>query len=631
MSANTKSGDCKQTPTEKLTDDAYDSQKARINPSSRFVISRTMATNFTIVSNGQEYKVSFHQLGVSCGLFENADLLKKGRYETRGKYTASVMNNFIAYAQVVGNDRKKAVSLIQPGCYDGLLQLADEFKNTKLKEDVIQDRNKECTTRLKFLVSVRAKGNPTEKDMKDAEESANFLAVRIDTAMQLMIERDELTLPFSPVDGIVNMAVNEKKKKPNPGLLCDLLLKLMQREAQAIGLLKYLDITDLSEQQAKKLLANADARKYFSSHFDVSSFVDLVAKVSRLRKDFQDFERTANAKMDSLRQSAMQLQSGKPQRAVGKPVTPMDKLKARSFYLTVKPRENVVAWFQAHEAAAGQRFVLFTSQNRDCYALMTPGGQFFAFLEWLTLKFMGPVAINGVRIQSGDQLHPKDFAVIFMNGATEVHRQNFSNEKRLSTNSGVAEEKFKTIVATDVRFEVKGNWKDGGRRTRLLNLDFFSPDLPSGQTLFQYYMSRVGPGPSERQKYVEIHEKEGNDGRTLANPGSTFIFWTYSGGTWVQYSFTQGALLLTGYKMKTKDLRKWKLIATNNEAAKMEDWCVLHEGEIDKQDEHALRKYTVTSPAPFKFFRLVTKEKGFNDDTNVVLSYFDLDGVFFPN
>ena len=590
-----------------------------------------MATNFTIVSGDQEYKVSFHQMGVSCGLFENADLLKKGRYETKGKFGPQTMNNFIAYSQTVGSDRKKAIGLLLPGCYNGLLQLADEFRNTMLKEDVIKDRRNQCISRLKTLVEIRAKANKTEKDCKEAEESANFLAARIDVAIQLMLERDDLTLPFAPVDGIITVAVSEKNIRPSPGLVCDLLLKLVQRESQAISLLKYVDITELTEPQAKKLLANADARKYFSSHFDVSSFVDLVAKVSRLRKDVQDFERTANAKMDSLRQSAMQLQGGKPPKAVASPVTPIDKLKARSFYLTVKPRENVVAWFRSYEPAAGRRFVLFSSQNRDAYDVMTPGGQAFSFVEWLTIKFMGPVAINGVRIQSADQTHPKDFAVIFTNAGTEVHRQNFANEKRLSTNNGVAEEKFKTILATDVRFEMKANWKDNGRRTKLCNLDFFSPDLPSGQTLFQFYVSRAGAGVTERQKYVEIHDKEGNDGRVLSNPANTFLFWTYSGGAWVHYSFTEGALLLSGYKLKTKDLRKWRLIASNNEAAKMEDWCVLHEAVIDKQDENALRKYTVTSPAPFKFFRLLSTEKGFNNDLNVVITYFDLDGVFFPN
>ena len=308
-------------------------------------------------------------------------------------------------------------------------------------------------------------------------------------------------------------------------------------------------------------------------------------------------------------------------------LTPMQKLARWALNVSPKNRLRVLAWLASRQA---KRVVFLCGEEQDPYDLMSPGAPSYAFEPWLTIKFMSPVRVNGIRLQSCFECQPKSYTVSFMNGQDEVHKLTCMNDKLLLGDVSLSDHKFDPVTVTDVRIEVLANIDDG-KRGRLSWVDFFSPDLPSGQTLFQYYMSRVGPGPSERQKYVEIHEKEGNDGRTLANPGSTFIFWTYSGGTWVQYSFTQGALLLTGYKMKTKDLRKWKLIATNNEAAKMEDWCVLHEGEIDKQDEHALRKYTVTSPAPFKFFRLVTKEKGFNDDTNVVLSYFDLDGVFFPN
>ena len=95
-----------------------------------------------------------------------------------------------------------------------------------------------------------------------------------------------------------------------------------------------------------------------------------------------------------------------------------------------------------------------------------------------------------------------------------------------------------------------------------------------------------------------------------------------------QWTFSVGNLLITGYRMKTAEMRSWRLIASNNERANMSRWTVLHEGSIDTKDPTLVREFAVTPPCAFKFFRMVATQPGFDGETHIELSYFDFDGSF---
>ena len=276
---------------------------------------------------------------------------------------------------------------------------------------------------------------------------------------------------------------------------------------------------------------------------------------------------------------------------------------------------------------------MFTcGEQQDPYDLMSPGAPSYSFNPWLTIKFMRPVKVNGIMLQSGAKCQLKSYTVSFMNGQDEVHKLTRVNDNRLLGEARVSQDKFDPVTVTDVRIEVLES-ADKGTKGTLSMVDFLSPDLKPEKTLFQKYL-RYAKAPSERQAYVEIHDAEGYDGRFLHDANKEFSLSTLNDGVWYQWAFPIGALFIAGYRMKTTEMRSWRLIASNNERAEMSDWSVLHEVSIDKKDPALLRQFDVTSEltetCSFKFFRMVATQPGFDGKTHVELSYFDFDGTFCP-
>ena len=304
-------------------------------------------------------------------------------------------------------------------------------------------------------------------------------------------------------------------------------------------------------------------------------------------------------------------------------LTPMQKLARWALNVSPKNRLRVLAWLASRQA---KRVVFLCGEEQDPYDLMSPGAPSYAFEPWLTIKFMSPVRVNGIRLQSCFECQPKSYTVSFMNGQDEVHKLTCMNDKLLLGDVSLSDHKFDPVTVTDVRIEVLANIDDG-KRGRLSWVDFFSPDLHPELTLFQHYLQNAR-APSERQQFAEIHDAEGYDGRFLYELDKGFSLSTLNNRVWYQWAFSVGNLLITGYRMKTAEMRSWRLIASNNERANMSRWTVLHEGSIDTKDPTLVREFAVTPPCAFKFFRMVATQPGFDGETHIELSYFDFDGSF---
>ena len=59
----------------------------------------------------------------------------------------------------------------------------------------------------------------------------------------------------------------------------------------------------------------------------------------------------------------------------------------------------------------GQAGCLLCGEEQDPYDLMSPGAPSYAFEPWLTIKFMSPVRVNGIRLQSCFECQPKSYTV----------------------------------------------------------------------------------------------------------------------------------------------------------------------------------------------------------------------------
>ena len=592
-----------------------------------------MSKRYTIVNGDKQYVIEAANLGVGVPLFENQELVRTQKYTTRNRYLPKVMDAFTQYTNTLLTNRDKAKNDLNPMFFDDLERLSDELRCRPLKDDIVGLRTKYVTDSLNNVALVIQSGRRGQTE-RDVIANAEAVLTNELNTMIAVLQTKDFNIPYEFIEPLIKGGV-ETKGLPPAMQLYVLMKKFLQKDQRAINLLQWVDITELPEQEALQLKDNPAAKKFYQTRFDMTMFVDMMLKVGRLRDSVDNFQRTANNKLNQVREQteaakkAMEAPKAKPKNEGSE--DEIKEIKRPLFALKRKQRENIIAWLRKHEAVVGRRFVCMDPEDRDVYSLINPEGVGTSTVDWLSFKFVAPVEVNAMVLKMSDSKFPKTFNVAFYNGAKMVKRLTYKDSEKFSKAWQVVEEPLDPMIITDVRFDFQAT--TNGKRAAFSYIDFKSPCIACKDGIFRAY--HAYNHPYDIHQLVQIEDGEGGCGTKFHVPDNKFEVYTYEGSPSCQIRFEHGAVWATGYKIKKSsrnELRQWELQGSNKLSDDPSDWVLLHEvAEAQQKPENLeVLKFRIIAPEPFRYFRLVATDATWQGSRKMAFRYFDLDGTFIP-
>jgi hypothetical protein len=248
---------------------------------------------------------------------------------------------------------------------------------------------------------------------------------------------------------------------------------------------------------------------------------------------------------------------------------------------------------------------------------------------WIQFDFPHEITVFGFLIQSYLSCFVKSYRIVSISS-------NFSEQVIFATNSEIGlqgELKEVTHVIDPpvktryIRFEQTGkSWSDknfiGVKR-----IDFQTDQLPGYylENLMKQYDRDPHKVPINiTSKYFDPYSF------ILQNPSSYVCTFDAPIPAWFQIELLYGKAVVNGYRLRRHEalkLRAWSLRGSNDSSIGIDEWTVIH-SVCERTSGELLTVYDFEGKGPYKYFRLVMDQPGWNDRTYLAFWHFDLFGDY---
>lgn len=409
----------------------------------------------------------------------------------------------------------------------------------------------------------------------------------------------------------------------------------------------------LSLSYSDELLSDEDEIKYCLDDVDLDEFLDYIEEITetdnnRIATILNNLEMSHKSEIKSLekriKDQEAEIKSLKEK--ISSQESELSRMKALSpksgvansignlFYAQIDQKDpGIFCILKTKEKNQFDHLFIASQSTRDIYQLINPNTQTFFgtssespnfFIDFL---FEKSIRFNGIVVYSRNSFFPRSFDIFvdkkLVKSVKDAGKLNSAYQSMVVT--------FPETSGTCVSFKQTSQSWEGKNALFIKRIELLSPESKYSKGVFTKLIEESeSKDPHKCNVLISASSFDLNSFH-LVNNSSKIFCESKKVDLWFQVELTRGSAIITGFRIVKRELKSYKVIASDDVNKPIDSWIKLFEvSETENRNSRTCDVFELPHPSPLvRFVRLVLTGPNWKGNISFKIRHFDIFGYYF--